>query len=108
MANFVNGKTVPGICDRCGERWLLSELSWEVVNQQRTGMRVCPDCFDIDHPQYLLGKTPIYDPQTVKDPRPDTGLPDSRALFGWNPVGNVLTNTLTVSVGTVSVITDNE
>ena len=69
---FAAGRIARGICDRCGWEYALRELRDEVVDQKKTGLFVCGTCFDIDHPQLRLGDTPIYDPQALRNPRPDT------------------------------------
>jgi len=62
---------------------------------------VCPECWEPDQPQLLLGMYPVDDPQAVRNPRPDSpsyyvaGLDvngdvtgGSRVFqWGWNPVG---------------------
>jgi hypothetical protein len=101
MAQFARGKKAFGICDRTGFRYKLSDLVYETKNGQRTGMRVGKDIADGDHPQNFLGRLRIVDPQTLRDPRPDT--PEvSRGLFGWRPVGHPEVF-LTGAVGTVTV-----
>jgi hypothetical protein len=79
--SFASGKYALGICDRCGWQWPLLELSDEVVNKRPTGVLVCQYCLDEDHPQLQLGETPVYDPQALKNP-----MPDSRSDVGPNPV----------------------
>ncbi len=82
---------------------------------------VCRECYDEDHPQLQLGKIPVYDPQALRNARPDTtyyapgneGAGGSRQIqWGWNPVGmapgydaNLTPNDLlsTLQVGTVTV-----
>jgi len=59
---------------------------------------------DPDHPQNFLGRLKITDPQSLRNPRPDTSLEESRGLFGWKPVGNPLVY-MVGSVGTVTVTT---
>jgi len=83
---YAVGKISPGICDRCGFRWLLSQLKTETVNRRQMGNLVCPDCWDADHPQNEIGRVRVSDPHPLKDPRPDRNT--DRGLFGWNPVGN--------------------
>lgn len=61
----------PGICDRCGAKYRLDELKYEVQDSVKTGYRVCPDCFDSDHPQYKVGRKTYNDPRNLKDPRPE-------------------------------------
>ena len=69
---FAQGRIARGICDRCGWEYPLRDLHDEVVNLKKTGLFVCGPCFDVDHPQLRLGDTPIYDPQALRNPRPDT------------------------------------
>jgi hypothetical protein len=69
---FAVGKRALGICDRCGWQYMLRDLKDEVVDQKQTGLLVCPPCLDVDHPQLQLGKTPVYDPQALRNPRPDS------------------------------------
>lgn len=104
MANtFAVGKRAWGVCDRCGFRALLSKLKSEAVAGRRLTNRVCPSCFDPDHPQNWQGRYPVYDPQALRDPRPDNGIQASRDIdWGWRPVRGM---TATAEVGTVQVIT---
>jgi len=55
---------------------------------------------DIDHEQLQIGRVRTEDPQALKDGRPDTGVLDSRGLFGWNPVGSFA---FEMGLGTVTV-----
>ena len=98
------GKKPFGYCDKTGFRYALTDLVWEFKDGKRTGMRVGNDVVDPDHPQNFLGRVRVVDPQSLRDPRPDTSMTESRGLFGWNPVGHpeVL---LTGAVGTVTVST---
>ena len=81
MANrFATGKLALGICDRCGLTYYLKELRKEIVKGKINNLRVCPSCFDPDHPQLHLGELPVDDPQALRDPRPDTGEEASREL----------------------------
>jgi len=77
---FASGKIALAICDRCGLTYLLKELRDEVVKGNITNLKVCPSCFDPDHPQLHLGDLPVDDPQALRDPRPDTGEDASREL----------------------------
>lgn len=67
---YVVGRLVPGICDRCGFRYLLSQLKYETVAGVKGGSRVCPSCWDADHPQNFSGRSVAVDAQAVRDPRP--------------------------------------
>jgi hypothetical protein len=99
---YARGTRALGLCDRCGFQQKLNELRWQIVDRRPTGLRVCESCFDQDHPQLQLGRVPVNDPQALRDARPDPNT--DRSLYGWQPVGNPA-NTLTASVGAVSVRT---
>ena len=115
---FSSGKNSIAECDRCGQRFKLTELKKEVKKTKTYNLLVCPACWDPDHPQLQLGMYPVDDPQGVRDPRPDisyyqsgytglqltdtvsnsvnaTGEPSegSRVIqWGWNPVGGASQN----------------
>ena len=102
MANrFATGKIALGICDRCGLTYYLKELRKEIVKGKINNLRVCPSCFDPDHPQLHLGELPIDDPQALRDPRPDQAdYGDSRAqivpilgVISFGRVGQVTVST---------------
>lgn len=97
---FARGDRAYAFCDRCYGRYDLKVLTWQVVNQKPTGLKVCEECNDVDHPQYQLGKFPINDPMALREPRPD--INPGRSLFGWNPAGNSAT-TMNGNVGIVAV-----
>ncbi len=92
-----------GLCDRCGFSFKLNELHWEVYDQRLNGLRVCSVCLDVDNPQLQLGRDQTPDPQSLLDPRPDTGVPGSTGLFGWMPISNPLTN-IQCQVGNITVV----
>ena len=106
MRPYARGKHAFGLCDRTGFRYPLADLVWEYKNGKRTGLRVGKDVADPDHPQNFLGRLRIIDPQSLRDPRPQTDLVESRALFGWLPVGNSAVF-LTGHAGTVTVHTED-
>lgn len=81
-AAFASGKYALGTCDRCGQTYKLKQLKVETVRGRPTGIKACPVCWDLDHPQNRLGETPVSDPQALRDPRPDTGRDASRELTG--------------------------
>ena len=70
---YAAGRKALGICDRCGFTYRLLELRKETVNRILTDTKVCPACFDTDHPQLGLGRLRINDPQALLDPRTDSG-----------------------------------
>jgi len=124
---FDSGKYSIAECDRCGQRYKLSQLKMEVIKTKLYQLKVCPECWDPDQPQLQLGMYPVDDPQAVRQPRPDLsyvasgldslGFPSggSRDIqWGWNPIGgssqfdSVLTpnNLVTTNqVGTVTIST---
>lgn len=129
MANrFASGKRAIAMCDRCGQQFKLKQLKTEVIKQRKYELRVCPECWDPDHPQLMLGTFPVDDPQALRNPRRDTtyitaGLNAAGSLtsgsrdiqWGWNPVGGAsffdtpLTPNYLVcqtELGTVTVVTN--
>ena len=112
-SKFSSGKYAIAECDRCDQRYMLSQLKTQTVKTKPYKIKVCPTCWDPDHPQLSLGLYPVNDPQAVREPRPDVsyiqsgtnglqininggtgpdglGAPDmgSRIFqWGWNPVG---------------------
>lgn len=128
MANqFAAGKRAIAECDRCGQQYKLKQLKREIIKTKLYDLRVCPECWDPDHPQLLLGMYPVSDPQALRDPRRDTtyltsgvnsngySAGGSRDIqWGWLPVGGasdfdaaLTPNNLVsrASVGTVTVVT---
>jgi len=112
-SQFASGKYSIAECDRCSQRYKLKELRTQILKTKPFNIKVCPECWDPDQPQLLLGMYPVNDPQAVRDPRPDVsyqvsgqnglqilltnstsqngfGYPEqgSRVFeWGWNPVG---------------------
>jgi hypothetical protein len=78
---FSSGKFSIAQCDRCGFRFKLSKLKTLVIKTKAVNIRVCPECFEADHPQLKLGMFPISDPQAVRNPRTDTSYPQSRSYI---------------------------
>ena len=124
---FASGKIAIAICDRCGFRFKLRDLSELVIKTKKVNILVCKECWDPDHPQLQLGMYPVDDPQALRNPRRDTtyvtaGVNSVGSLtggsrdiqWGWNPVGGassfdaLLTPNYLVaitSVGTVTITT---
>jgi hypothetical protein len=97
---------------------MLKELRKLTIKTKLTSIKVCPECWEPDQPQLQLGMYPVYDPQAVREPRPDvsyyqsgnsglqlvsasttatdsSGTPEggSRIFqWGWNPVGGSRAN----------------
>jgi hypothetical protein len=126
-SKYASGKYAIAECDRCGQRYKLSQLKKEVIKTKLFQIKVCQSCWDPDQPQLSLGLYPVNDPQAVREPRPDVSYQVSGNLadgyngggsrifqWGWNPVGgassfdSALTPNnlnLLVQIGTVTVAT---
>ena len=104
--SYAKAKYAFGFCDKTGFKYPLKDLVPEYNNGVKTGFLVGRDVVDPDQPQNFLGRLKINDPQSLRNPRPDTSLIESRALYGFDPVGNDAVF-MTASVGRVSVITTN-
>lgn len=115
---YAAGKHSIAECDRCGQRYLLTRLKKLTIKTKQVSIKVCPECWEPDHPQLQLGMYPVYDPQAVREPRPDTSYTQSginndgfssegsRVIqWGWSPIGGssgfdaVLTPNTLVGVG---------
>jgi len=121
MSNrFASGKYAIAQCDRCNFRFKLKQLKKLTIKTKQVNILVCPECWNPDHPQLLLGERPVNDPQAVRNPRPDTSYivagdqsGGSRVFqWGWAPVGGARDGVLTpnnlnlsISLGTVAVTT---
>ena len=80
--SYASGRNAYGISDRSGRRYRLREMKTEW-----TGAKVGPDEFETKHPQLFPPKA-FPDPQALRGPRPETELPEQRAIqHGYNPVG---------------------
>ena len=116
-SKFASSKQAIAICDRCGQTFKLKKLKVERVRGRETNVKVCPSCFDPDHPQNKLGEVRVTDPQAIRNPRPDTSLGTSGrsssriTQYGYNPVGGgdniLIPNPLVgnAKIGTVTVTT---
>jgi hypothetical protein len=122
---FASGKRAIAECDRCGQQFKLKQLKEEIIKQRKYQLLVCPECWDPDQPQLMLGTFPVDDPQALRNPRRDTTYVTSGVnvngnlsggsrdiQWGWAPVGgsrsfdNALTPnylSLGVLIGTVTV-----
>ena len=122
---FASGKIAIAECDRCGQQFKLKTLRTEVIKQRLYQLLVCPECWDPDQPQLMLGTFPVDDPQALRNPRRDTTYVTSGVnangylsggsrdiQWGWNPVGGArLFDTaltpnyllLGVQIGTVTI-----
>ena len=122
---FASGKIAIAECDRCGQQYKLKKLKTEIIKQRLYQLLVCPECWDPDQPQLMLGTFPVDDPQALRNPRKDTtyvtsGVNSAGNLsggsrdiqWGWNPVGGASLNdsgltpnylVATTFVGTVTI-----
>ena len=122
---FASGKYSIAECDRCGQRYKLKQLKFEVIKTKLYQLKVCDECWDPDQPQLQLGMFPVDDPQAVRQPRPDLsyeasgldilGYPGGGSRdtqWGWNPIGGSSLNDsgltpnnliATTYVGTVAI-----
>jgi len=109
---YASAKNSIAECDRCGFRYPLKVLRKLTIKTKQVSIKVCPTCWEPDQPQLQIGMFPVYDPQAVREPRPDTsyyqsglnglqlttddnGTPDGGSrLFqwGWYPVGGARAN----------------
>ena len=74
--SFASGKIALAICDKCGFECPYLELRETVVDSSLTGIKVCNDCWDPDHPQNKVGDLIIDDKIALEDPRPDVPRSD--------------------------------
>ena len=68
---YSSGKYAIAECDRCAQRYKLTELRTQTLKTKPWRVKVCKTCWDPDHPQLQLGMYPVNDPQAVLEPRPD-------------------------------------
>jgi hypothetical protein len=74
---YAAGKYSIAECDRCGQRYKLTQLRKLTIKTKMVSIKVCPECWEPDQPQLQLGMYPVYDPQAVRDPRPDVSYVQS-------------------------------
>jgi hypothetical protein len=99
VAVYAAGKNALAICDVCGFPYKLRKLKTLYRNQVPTGLKACPECWEEDHPQNLLGKYRIEDAQAIRDPRPDhVELPAARGLYFQIPEATVIGSVKSVGV----------
>jgi hypothetical protein len=96
--SYARGKYAFGFCDRTGFRYPLDQLVYEYKNGVKTGLRVGKDVADQDHPQNFLGRVKVFDPQALRDPRPDKFIDNAATISvsGINVSSSI--SSVTVSV----------
>lgn len=97
-------KDVPGVCDRCNQRFPLKDLKYERRQGKRT-WKVCSFCYEYENPQErdVNKLRRIVDKQQVYDPRPDNSTLASRRLWSWDPIGHPTTGAMDLHPGRVRV-----
>jgi hypothetical protein len=114
MSSYASGKNAFGFCDRTGFRYPLKDLVPQIQNGRPNGLLVGRDVVDEDQPQLQLGKLRTLDPQSLRDPRPDTGQAESRRMYAFDPIGGGNTALgsrtvgldMTAELGKITVSTD--
>ena len=123
-SKYASGKHSIAECDRCGQRYKLTQLKKLTIKTKMVSIKVCPECWEPDQPQLQLGMYPVHDPQAVREPRPDIsyyasgvntlGYPDDgsrQTEWGWSPVGGSssfdrsLTPNALVAIGNINSVT---
>lgn len=104
---YASAKNSIAECDRCSFRYPLKVLRKLTIKTKQVSIKVCPTCWEPDQPQLQIGMFPVFDPQAVREPRPDTsyyqsglnglqltntdnGTPEGGSRlyqWGWYPVG---------------------
>jgi len=69
MGGFASGKHALAICDRCG-----FEYDYLQLREEWNGNRVCPECFEVKHPQ-LEPPFAKADAEALRHARPDREEP---------------------------------
>ena len=69
MGGFASGKHALAICDRCG-----FEYDYLQIREEWNGSRVCPECFEVKHPQ-LEPPFAKADAEALRHARPDREEP---------------------------------
>ena len=93
---FASYKRAFGFCDRCAQRYDLKKLKKFYIMGKLINEKVCPECYDPDHPQLWVGiiggQKVANDPQALREPRPDTNRNASCSDFAYNPVATQILN----------------
>ena len=94
---FASYKRAFGFCDRCGQRYDLKKLKKYYILGKLINAKVCPECWDPDHPQNWVGiiggQKSANDPQALREPRPDNNRNASCSDFAFAPVATLIAYT---------------
>ena len=99
-SKFSSGKYSISECDRCDQRYMLKDLRIQVLKTKPYKIKVCKSCWDPDHPQLQLGMYPVFDPQAVREPRPDI------SYYAGGNTGLYTSQTASLSTANAGVPTD--
>lgn len=69
MTKYASGRWSVAACDRCGRKIDYVDLMRQIYARKWTGLLVCSDCLDQDHPQLFLPRK-LDDPQALRNARP--------------------------------------
>jgi len=90
---YASAKHAIAECDRCGQRYKLTQLKKLTIKTKMVSIKVCPECWEPDQPQLQLGMFPVFDPQAVREPRPDVSYEVSGTTgLQTNPQDSTVTN----------------
>ena len=90
---YASAKHAIAECDRCGQRYKLTQLKKLTIKTKMVSIKVCPECWEPDQPQLQLGMYPVFDPQAVREPRPDVSYEISGTTgLQTNPQDSTVTN----------------
>lgn len=102
---FASYKRAFGFCDRCAQRYDLKKLKKFYIMGKLINEKVCPECWDPDHPQNWVGiigsQKVSNDPQALREPRPDTNRNESCSDFAYGPVAS---QSLSIQVNNVTIV----
>lgn len=73
MAKWARGDKAKAQCDRCGNVVKHKTLANQVVAGRLTNLWVCPDCLDVDQPQWQVRFLRVNDAIAIRNPRPFRG-----------------------------------
>ena len=77
---FASGKNAIGVCDRCGQTFMLKELKKLTIKLKQTSIKVCNECWEPDQPQWQTGMLRIVDAQALREPRVQQSVGQIRAI----------------------------
>lgn len=98
-AKFATGKWAYRVCDKCGVSFPYNQLRPTTIRGKPTGMLVCEDDFDPDHPQNFLPDVITVDAEALRNARPED-YTKSRVLPAIAAIASITARTF---VGRVEV-----